>query len=130
MTDILESPYAEVMGFAVSRDDAGTLVLALPYSLDVRGRPGFVHGGALAGLLETVAYQTLSERLGRDDPVTLKMVNVTVSFMRGAVEQTTFARATIERLGKRMANVEAIAWQDDPAKPVAVAQISVLLARG
>ena len=124
------SPYAKTMGFVASRDGEDRLILAMPYDHGKSGRPGFVHGGALAGLLETIAYQTLAEALGADDRPHLKPVNVTVTFMRGATEATTFARATIERLGRRMANVEAVAWQDDPAKPVAMAQMNVMLDRG
>ena len=124
------SPYARSMGFTASRDDAGRLILAMPADDGKRGRPGFIHGGALAGMLETIAYLTLSDALGAQDRPRLKPVNVTVSYMRGATEQTTFARATIERLGKRIANIEAVAWQDDPTKPVAMAQMNVMLARG
>ena len=123
------SPYAQSMGFTASRDDAGRLILAMPADDGKRGRPGFIHGGALAGMLETIAYLTLSDALGAEDRPRLKPVNVTVSYMRGATEQTTFARATIERLGKRIANIEAVAWQDDPTKPVAMAQMNVMLAR-
>ncbi len=123
------SPYAQTMGFEEQRDTDGHLVIAMPYSDGVRGRPGFVHGGALAGLLETIAYATLSEALGEDDRPVIKPVNVTATYMRGAVEVTTYARATIERLGKRIANIEAIAWQDDINKPVAMAQINVMLDR-
>ena len=123
------SPYAQTMGFEEQRGTDGRLVIAMPYSDGVRGRPGFVHGGALAGLLETVAYATLSEALGEDDRPLIKPVNVTATYMRGAVEMTTYARATIERLGKRIANIEAIAWQDDINKPVAMAQINVILDR-
>jgi len=123
------SPYAQTMGFEEQRGTDGRLVIAMPYSDGVRGRPGFVHGGALAGLLETVAYATLSEALGEDDRPLIKPVNVTATYMRGAVEMTTYARATIERLGKRIANIEAIAWQDDINKPVAMAQINVMLHR-
>lgn len=123
------SPYAQTMGFEEQRDADGRLVIAMPYSDGVRGRPGFVHGGALAGLLETIAYATLSEALGEDDRPVIKPVNVTATYMRGAVEVTTYARATIERLGKRIANIEAIAWQDDINKPVAMAQINVMLDR-
>jgi len=84
------------------------------------GRPGFVHGGALAGMLETIAYMTLSDALGEADRPQLRPVNVTMTYMRGAGEKTTYARAIIERLGKRIANIEAMAWQDDPAKPAAI----------
>ena len=128
MTNLL-SPYARTMGFEAERDAEGRLVIAMPYGDGVRGRPGFVHGGALAGLLETVAYVTLSEALGAEDKPVLKPVNMTATYMRGAIEVTTYARATIERLGKRIANIEAVAWQDDPAKPVAIAQINVMLDR-
>ena len=124
------SPYAQSMGFTASRDDAGRLILAMPADDGKRGRPGFIHGGALAGMLETIAYLTLSDALGAEDRPRLKPVNVTVSYMRGATEQTTFARATIERLGKHIANIEAVAWQDDPTKPVAMAQMNVMLVRG
>ena len=128
MTTLL-SPYAQTMGFAAERDADGHLIIAMPYSEGVKGRPGFVHGGALAGLLETTAYVTLAEALGDDDKPMLKPVNMTATYMRGALEVTTYARATIERLGKRIANIEAVAWQDDPAKPVAIAQINVMLDR-
>lgn len=124
------SPFAKTMGFVRSTDEAGRLVLTMPYDEGKRGRPGFVHGGALAGLLEAVAYRSLQEAVGTEERVTIKPVNVTVTYMRGAVEAPTYARATIERLGKRVANVEAIAWQDDPAKPVAMAQLNLMLVRG
>ena len=123
------SPYAEMMGFVVGEDGNGRLILTMPCGDDKRGRPGFIHGGALAGLLEAVAFATLSNALGDDDRPRIKPVNVTVTFMRGATEQPTIARATIERLGRRTANIEAVAWQDDPAKPVAMAQINVMLSR-
>jgi uncharacterized protein (TIGR00369 family) len=123
------APFAKTMGFVAERSDEGRLILAMPFDHGKAGRPGFVHGGALAGLLEAVAYQTLSEALGPDDRPTLKPINVTVNFQRGAIEATTYARATIDRLGKRIANVEAVAWQDDLAKPVATAQLNVLLDR-
>jgi uncharacterized protein (TIGR00369 family) len=122
------SPYARTMGFETSHSADGRLIVAMPPK-GKRGRPGFVHGGALAGLLETAAYAALAEALGEDDRPQLKPVNVTVTYMRGARELTTYARATIERLGRRVANIEAIAWQDDPEKPVAMAQINVMLAR-
>jgi uncharacterized protein (TIGR00369 family) len=129
MMDIALSPYARTMGLLVERDESGVLTLVMPFDAGKQGRPGFVHGGAIAGLLEVIAYATLSDALPEGDKPVLKPVSVTVSYMRGAAQVTTYARATIERLGRRVANVEAIAWQDDPAKPVAVAQINVMLDR-
>lgn len=125
----MHSPYAETMGFSKTRDDAGRLVLLMEFDQGKAGRPGFIHGGAIAGMLETIAYLALSEALGETDRPQIKPVNVTVNYLRGGVEQTTYARATIERLGKRMANIEAIAWQEDPTKPIAMAQMNIMLDR-
>ena len=49
--------------------------------------------------------------------------------MRGGVQHDTFATAIVTRLGKRVANVEAHAWQRDRAKPIAAAQMNLLLRR-
>ena len=60
----------------------------------------------------------------------MKPVNVSVDFMRGGVDHDTFAAAVITRLGNRVANVEAHAWQQDRARPIAAARMNVLLRRG
>ena len=125
----MHSPYAETMGFSQQRDEDGRLLLVMQFDQGKAGRPGFIHGGAIAGMLETIAYLTLSEALGETDRPQIKPVNVTVNYLRGGLEQTTYACATIERLGKRMANIEAISWQEDRAKPIAMAQINIMLDR-
>ena len=102
----------------------------MPFADVVVGRPGYVHGGALAGLLEFAALGALSAALGRQEGIVVKPINVTVQYMRGAARHDTIAAATVTRLGKRLANVEAHAWQLDRAKPVAAAQLNVLLRRG
>jgi uncharacterized protein (TIGR00369 family) len=122
-------PYAALLGLRTERGGGGELLWVMPFGDQVVGRPGFLHGGAIAGLLEFAALGTLYDELG-DEPVTLKPINVTVDFMRGGVEHDTFAAATIARLGSRVANVEAKAWQQDRAKPIAAARINLLLRRG
>ena len=122
-------PYARFLGISTRRSDAGELQFVMPFADIVVGRPGYVHGGALAGLLEFAAYGALYEALGAQAGVTIKPVNVTVQYMRGAAHHDTIAAATITRLGNRIANVEAHAWQLDRFKPVAAAQLNVLLRR-
>jgi uncharacterized protein (TIGR00369 family) len=126
----LDSPYAKTMGFGITRDAEDRLLLTMAFENNKMGRPGFLHGGAIAGMLEAVAYQTLAEALGEEDRPQLKPINVTVTFLRGGRDHMTYARATIERLGRRIANIEAVAWQDDPTKPIATAQMNVMLDRG
>jgi acyl-coenzyme A thioesterase PaaI-like protein len=59
----------------------------------------------------------------------MKPIAVTVDYMRGGVERDTFAAAVIQRLGTRVANVEAIAWQSERSTPIATARINFLLER-
>jgi uncharacterized protein (TIGR00369 family) len=122
-------PYAELLGLSTARGEEGELLWIMPFREEVVGRPGYLHGGAIAGLLEFAALGTLYHALG-DDEVTVKPINVTVQFMRGGVDHDTFAAATITRLGGRVANVEAHCWQEDRATPIASAQMNVLLKRG
>ncbi len=125
----IKSPFAQTMGFGSERDDEGRLVLTMAFETNKMGRPGFLHGGAIAGLLETVAFATVAEALEKQDEAVIKPVNVTVNYLRGGRDAVTRARATIERLGRRVANVEAIAWQEDPGSPIAIAQMNLMLQR-
>ena len=104
-------------------------MFVMPFGDVVLGRPGYLHGGAIAGLLEFAAFGALYEALGTSEGVTVKPVNVTVQYMRGGAQHDTFAAATVTRLGNRVANVEAHAWQLDRARPIAAAQMNVLLRR-
>ena len=119
-------PYAELLRLRIEDNEQGPLVI-LPFHEDVVGRPGYLHGGAIAGLLEFAAFTTLWREL--DDDVVVKPITVTVDYMRGASDHDTFASATVERLGARIANVEAFAWQEDRSTPVASARLNFLLDR-
>ena len=121
-------PYANLLGLSTSRSSEGELLWIMPFREEVVGRPGYLHGGAIAGLLEFAALGTLYDALGEEE-VTVKPINVTVQFTRGGIEHDTFAAATVTRLGNRVANVEARCWQQDRASPIASAQMNVLLRR-
>ena len=120
-------PYAALLRLA-PRESEGRAVLTMPFHDNVVGRPGFLHGGAIAGLLEFAAYAALREGLG-DHIMGFKPVSVSVDFLRGGGPRETWAAGTIKRLGKRVANVEATAWQEDEAKPIATARMILLLKR-
>ena len=122
-------PYGQLLGLRADHHD-GARRFVMPFGPDVVGRPGFLHGGAIAGLLEFTAFDALTQALG-DPAVIMKPVTVTVDYLRGGSEGQgdTFAEATIERLGNRIANVEAMAWQTDRARPIAAARINFLLER-
>lgn len=120
--------YADVLGIAIEPGD-GAPVLVMPFGDDVLGRPGFLQGGAIAGLLEMAAIAALDHALSTEGGGRIKPITVTVDFMRGGRDKPTRAAGTVTRLGARVANVEATAWQDDRAKPIAAARMNYLIVR-
>ena len=121
-------PYADALGIDIDHDEDGNPVLFFDYSDRVAGRPGVLHGGAMSGLMEMAAVAALRAELDRrGEKVKLKPVNVAVEFMRGGTEQRTFAMGQVTRAGRRVALVNAECWQDDRAKPIALAQMKILL---
>ncbi|WP_249341005.1 MULTISPECIES: PaaI family thioesterase [unclassified Sphingomonas] len=120
-------PYAELLGLTVE-PGAQAPVLVMPFGDGVLGRPGFLHGGAIGGLLEMAAVGALWQALG-SDRIQVKPINLTVDYMRGGRDKPTRARGLVTRLGTRVANVEAIAWQDEPDRPIAAARMNYLIVR-
>lgn len=120
-------PYAELLKFRFEEVD-GAVRVTMPFHDDVVGRPGFLHGGAIAGLLEFAAFSSLARVIG-DDSVVMKPVTVTVDYMRPGLDRETYATAIIERLGATIANVEAFAWQEKRDQPIASARLNFLLER-
>lgn len=121
-------PYAQLLG-ATLEWEANAPVLVMPFGDAVLGRPGFVHGGALAGLMELAAIAALRHALEAEGGGRIKPVGVTVDFMRGAREKDTRAAGIVTRLGTRVANVDAVAWQDARDKPIAAARMNYLISR-
>ena len=122
------APYAELLGLTLDHDADGHPIVAMAFADDLLGRPGFLHGGAIGGMLEMAAWIALRHALGSDD-ATIKPINVTIDYMRGGRERTTFAAGSVTRLGARIANLTATAWQDDRDRPIATARLNYLLRR-
>lgn len=123
-------PYAMALDMKIVDAIDGAPVIAMPFADKVQGRPGFLHGGAISGLLEMAAVAAIHKALrasGNDSAI--KQVNVTIDFMRGGLGQMTYAVGEVMRLGRTMANVEARAWQDDRAKPIAMGTMHYLIRR-
>lgn len=121
-------PYARAMGMRAEGLLDGAPVLAMDFANRVMGRPGYLHGGAIAGLLEIAAITALRAHLDADEAGTrIKPVNISVEYLRGGVTMPTFARGQVIRSGRRIANVRAEAWQGERDKPLASCWMNFLL---
>jgi uncharacterized protein (TIGR00369 family) len=121
-------PYALALNMEVVDEVGDAPVITMPFADKVQGRPGFLHGGAISGLLEMAAVAAIHRALqAKGSDAAIKQVNVTIDFMRGGLGQQTFAVGEVTRLGRTMANVEARAWQDDRNKPIAMGYMHYLI---
>ena len=76
-----------------------------------------IHGGVIGAFLELTAILRLIDESGTDRVP--KPINFAIDYLRSAGPTTTRARADIFKLGRRVAVVHVVAWQDDPTRPVA-----------
>ncbi len=124
LTEVLERiPYARFLGLRMEL--AGDEMTAiLPFAERLIGNPVLpaLHGGVIGAFLELTALaQILVAERARGEALRRqpKPIDVTVEYLRTGRPQTTFARASITRMGRRIANVRAEAWQDLKAAPIA-----------
>lgn len=121
-------PYAKMIGARHDEAD-GKPILSMNWRPELEGRPGFLHGGVIAGLLELACYDALHREFPQGGPIRIKPTNVAVDYLRGGLMVDTHAEAQIVRIGKRVANASALCWQDDRSKPIATARMHLLLDR-
>jgi len=120
-------PYARFLGVELERTDDG-FECVLPFRREIVGNAALpaVHGGVLGAFLElTALLRLIDENPGAQVP---KPITFSVDYLRSAGPSTTRARADIFKLGRRIANVRVVAWQDDPGRPVVAGNGKFLLA--
>jgi acyl-coenzyme A thioesterase PaaI-like protein len=115
----LDSPYAHAMGISACADTDGRELLLLRFGTHLLGRPGFLHGGAIAGFLSLVCDHALADAALAEGEIRFRCLTSTFQFLRGGRELDVRGGARIQR-GTVISTVNALAWQDDEAKPIAV----------
>ena len=109
--------------------EGSVLTCQLPFSDHLVGNSQLpaLHGGVIGAFMEMTALIELNLRAppGAKSPRT---IDVTVDYLRPGRQHTTFARARVQKAGRRIASVHVEAWQDDPAKPVAAMRGHFMLA--
>jgi len=111
-------PYARFLGVRLEDEPAG-MVCVLAFRDELVGNAALpaVHGGVVGAFLELTALVHLIDQAeGERVP---RPINFSVDYLRSAGPRDTRARAEIVKHGRRIANVRVLAWQDDPARPVA-----------
>lgn len=130
-------PYVRHMGIHFDRR-GDELTAILPYAEKLIGNPLLpaLHGGAIGAFLEITAHVALSWAIqweqmenspptpapetGKDDAApggTLmampRTIDITIDYLRSGLPRDAYARARINRSGRRYASVHVEAWQDN-----------------
>ena len=124
-------PYIGFLGVEFDRR-GDELTAVLPYKPALIGNPALpaIHGGVTASFLEITAVIELSWSIlwsdleaGRIDPEATdvrprmpKTIDFTVDYLRSGLPRDAYARARINRSGRRYASVHVEAWQDNRSK--------------
>jgi uncharacterized protein (TIGR00369 family) len=128
---VAQIPYAAVLGVRFDRR-GDELTAHLPYADHLIGNPVLpaLHGGATAAFLETTAVVELAWAMMWEDmeatgeaplPRLPKTIDFTVDYLRSGLPRDVYARARVNRSGRRYASVHVEAWQDNRARPMAMA---------
>ena len=131
-------PYVQFMGIIFERR-GDELTGIMPFKDDLIGNPMLpaLHGGATAAFLEVTAIITLSWGLIWEDmesgaldisdpdnvalPRLPKTIDFTVDYLRSGLPRDAYARARINRSGRRYASVHVEGWQDNRTRMFAQA---------
>lgn len=126
-------PYIQFLGIRFDRR-GDELTAILPFDEKLIGNPILpaLHGGATAAFLETTAIIELcwiglweEMESGALDPLTIdpdhlprlpKTIDFTVDYLRSGLPRDAYARARVNRSGRRYASVHVEAWQDNRAR--------------
>lgn len=126
-------PYIRELGIVFERR-GDELTTILTYAEKLIGNPALpaLHGGAIGAFLETAAVMELAwgqvwERMegggaaaaeieaGRFPPLP-RTIDFTIDFLRSGLPRDAYARARVNRSGRRYASVHVEAWQDNRAR--------------
>ncbi len=115
---IARIPYASFLGVrAELKGDELTLIM--PYSEQLIGNPLLpaLHGGVVGALMELTAITQLA--VASKSEKFAKTIDIGVDYLRSGKPIDTYARARVVKIGRRIANVQAEAWQNERSQPIA-----------
>ena len=121
-------PFIAFLGLHFDRR-GDELTAWLPFREDLIGNPlkPALHGGATAAFLEVAAIVELGwtatweameagHAVPEGPPRLPKTIDLTVDYLRTGLPRDAYARARVNRSGRRYASVHVEAWQDNRAR--------------
>ncbi len=123
-------PFSREIGMRLHQAEDGVAVVSVPYDERLVGDPetGVLHGGVITALLDTACgWAVMASAAKLKSTATL---DLRIDYMRPATpREAVFSRAECYRLTRSIGFARAVAYNSDPADPVATAQGAFILDR-
>lgn len=137
-------PYNRLLGVRFERL-GDELTARLPFRQGLVGNPLLpaLHGGATGSFLEItalmqLAWDMVSAEIDKGGawakavaegafPVFPKTVDITVDYLRSGRARDSFARARVQKSGRRVAHLHVEAWQEERLRPIAMLRGNFLM---
>ncbi len=119
-------PFFRFLDLHIERQGDDSVETTMPFDDRLIGNPYHrnIHGGIISSFMEATSSLAVFDKPENGKP---KPINLNVDFLRPAKAKPVHCLARIIRAGRRIASVEALAWQDDAEKPVAKGLFHFLL---
>ncbi|MFT3713258.1 MAG: PaaI family thioesterase [Archangium sp.] len=121
--DVADIPYLRLLNMKLELRE-GRRVGVMSFAEHLVGNPTIpaLHGGTLAGLLESIAHFELMAQTDEKAKIP-KTITLTIDYLRSGKPRDTFAVAKVIKAGRRVATLHATAFQDDESQPIATAVV-------
>lgn len=114
------TPQARALGMEMVRIEPARVWGRVPYREELIGDPetGVIAGGVITTFLDTLCGTAAVAAM--EQPTTVATIDLRIDYMRGATpERDVLAEAHCYKLGRSIAFVRAVAYEDTPDNPIA-----------
>jgi uncharacterized protein (TIGR00369 family) len=105
---IVGSPYGRLLGLVLVSAEPDRVVIRLPYHTDVTTVGDTVHGGAIAGLVDTAATAAFWAKPGLSASSRGTTIGFSLSFLSAGRGVDLVAEARVRRRGREICNGEVV----------------------
>ena len=105
---IVASPFGRLLGLALESCEPDRVVVRLPYRTDVTTLGDTVHGGAIAGLVDTAATAAFWAKPGLSAAARGTTIGFSISFLSAGRGADLVADARVRRRGREICHGEVV----------------------
>ncbi len=122
------TPQGRALGIEVTKFEGAKVWGRAPYKAELIGDPetGVIAGGVITTFLDQLSG--MAAVLAMREPTTVATIDIRIDYMRGAIPgRDVLAEAHCYKIGRNVAFVRAIAYEDGPDNPIAQAAAAFML---